>query len=73
MPESPSAGAAADPLASWNEGATKRSIMDFVARVTEAGGKDYVAPESASRRSTTTARYGPNGPIIFRLRSPLIR
>ena len=34
-----------DPLASWNDGTTKKSIVDFVARVTEAGGKDFVAPE----------------------------
>jgi hypothetical protein len=34
-----------DPLASWNDGTTKKSILDFVARVTKAGGKDYVAPE----------------------------
>jgi phosphoglycolate phosphatase-like HAD superfamily hydrolase len=34
-----------DPLASWNDGTTKKSILDFVARVTEAGGKDYGAPE----------------------------
>jgi len=34
-----------DPLASWNDGTTKKSILDFVARVTEAGGKDYAAPE----------------------------
>jgi hypothetical protein len=34
-----------DPLASWNDGTTKKSILDFVARVTEVGGKDYVTPE----------------------------
>jgi phosphoglycolate phosphatase-like HAD superfamily hydrolase len=34
-----------DPLASCNDGKTKKSILDFVARVTEAGGKDFVAPE----------------------------
>ena len=34
-----------DPLASWNDGTTKNSILDFVARVTDAGGKDYVAPK----------------------------
>jgi phosphoglycolate phosphatase-like HAD superfamily hydrolase len=34
-----------DPLASWNDGSTKKSIVDFVALVTEAGGTDYVAPE----------------------------
>jgi phosphoserine phosphatase len=45
MPQLVSDGATPDPLASWNEGAAKNSIMDFVARVTEAGGIDYVAPE----------------------------
>jgi hypothetical protein len=34
-----------DPLASWNDGPAKKSIVDFVARVTKAGGIDYVAPE----------------------------
>ncbi len=37
---------AADPLPSWNEGAAKSGILDFVARVTEEGGADYVAPEN---------------------------
>jgi phosphoserine phosphatase len=35
----------ADPLPSWNEGAAKRAIVEFVERVTEPGGPDYVAPE----------------------------
>jgi hypothetical protein len=34
-----------DALASWNDGPTKRSIVDFVARVTTTGGVDCVAPE----------------------------
>lgn len=34
-----------DPLASWNDGPTKKSIVDFVDLVTNAGGKDYVTPE----------------------------
>jgi hypothetical protein len=34
-----------DHLVSWNDGATKKSILDFVARVTEVGGTDYVPPE----------------------------
>src|SRR6516225_11393601 len=33
---------AADPLPSWNEGAAKQSILDFVARVTKEGGPDFV-------------------------------
>jgi hypothetical protein len=35
-----------DPLPSWNEGASKRTIVEFVARVTRQGGPDFVpAPE----------------------------
>jgi phosphoglycolate phosphatase-like HAD superfamily hydrolase len=36
---------ASDPLPSWNDGPTKQSILDFVARVTKEGGPDYVAPK----------------------------
>jgi phosphoglycolate phosphatase-like HAD superfamily hydrolase len=35
----------ADPLASWNDGAPKRALLDFVRRVTQAGGADFVPPE----------------------------
>jgi phosphoserine phosphatase len=41
-----SAGCAArDPLPSWNEGPTKRSITSFVAKVTRRGSPDYVRPQ----------------------------
>jgi phosphoglycolate phosphatase-like HAD superfamily hydrolase len=33
-----------DPLPSWNEGAVKKSITDFVARVTTQGGANFVPP-----------------------------
>ena len=33
-----------DPLASWNDGTAKQSIVDFVAAVTDKGGSDYVPP-----------------------------
>jgi hypothetical protein len=33
---------AADPLPSWNEGAAKKSIIEFVAKVTKEGGPDFV-------------------------------
>lgn len=39
-----------DPLPSWNEGPAKRSILDFVARVTKEGGADFVP--SADRIAT---------------------
>lgn len=34
-----------DPLRSWNDGATKAAIVDFVTRVTEVGSQDYVVSE----------------------------
>ena len=34
----------ADMLESWNDGPTKSAITDFVARVIEEGGPDYVEP-----------------------------
>src|SRR5262245_51843388 len=33
-----------DPLPSWNEGAAKKSIVDFVTRVTTDFGNDFVPP-----------------------------
>lgn len=35
---------AADPLPSWNDGATKQSILEFVASVTAQGSSDFVPP-----------------------------
>ena len=32
---------AADPLPSWNEGKSKKSIIDFVAKVTKPGSPDF--------------------------------
>ena len=39
-----SAAKAQDPLPSWNEGATKGAIIDFVTAVTDESSKDYVPP-----------------------------
>jgi hypothetical protein len=38
------ASAQSDPLPSWNDTPTKQSIVEFVGRVTKAGGPDFVAP-----------------------------
>jgi phosphoglycolate phosphatase-like HAD superfamily hydrolase len=38
------AHAETDPLPSWNDGPAKDSIIDFVTRVTEEGGSDFVEP-----------------------------
>src|SRR5882672_9634446 len=36
--------AQADPLPSWNDGATKSAIFGFVAKVTKEGSPDFVKP-----------------------------
>ncbi len=33
-----------DPLPSWNDGANKQAIVEFVEAVTSEGGADFVAP-----------------------------
>jgi phosphoglycolate phosphatase-like HAD superfamily hydrolase len=33
-----------DPLPSWNDGAARKAIVDFVAKVTKEGSPDFVAP-----------------------------
>jgi hypothetical protein len=38
----PNAVTADDPLSSWNDGPARQAIVDFVARVTTAGSKDFV-------------------------------
>ena len=37
--------AQSDPLPSWKDGAVKSAITDFVAKVTQEGGPDFVKPE----------------------------
>lgn len=37
-----SLSAADDALPSWNDGAAKKAIVDFVTRVTKEGGQDFV-------------------------------
>jgi len=40
----PSVANAGDALPSWNDGSSKKAILEFVAAVTDEKGKDYVAP-----------------------------
>ena len=55
------AQAPADPLPSWNDGAAKKSIIDFVARVDDRrAARTSCRSTSASPPSTTTARCGPS-------------
>src|ERR1700742_586964 len=41
----PASAQGADPLPSWNDGATKQSITTFVSRVSSQGGPDFVPPD----------------------------
>ena len=41
----PYAARADNPLPSWNDGAAKQAIIDFVAETTTEGGANFVAPE----------------------------
>ena len=40
------ASAQTDPLPSWNEGAAKKAIVDFVQATTMQGGTQFVPPEA---------------------------
>lgn len=40
--KAPAAAQAADPLPSWNDGAAKKAIIDFIAKVTKKGSPDFV-------------------------------
>ena len=61
----PVAFAQSDPLPSWNDGAAKKSIIDFVARVTTQGGARFrCRARSASPPSTMTARCGPSSRLL---------
>ena len=50
------AAAQPDPLPSWNDGAVKKSITDFVSRVTTPGSADFVPAE---QRIATATRSRP--------------
>jgi hypothetical protein len=60
-----------DPLPSWNDTPTKQAIIDFVDRVTKAGGPDFVAP--ADRIATfDNDGFGSNNRWMPRWPSPSI-
>jgi phosphoserine phosphatase len=58
---------AQDPLASWNDGASKRALVDFVARVTKEGGKDYVPPAQRIATFDNDGTLWAEQPMYFQL------
>ena len=47
----------ADPLPSWNDVSAKTAIVEFVAAVTNEGGKDYVKPRWLDHLAVIGVRY----------------
>jgi haloacid dehalogenase-like hydrolase len=61
------ASAAADPLPSWNEGAAKQSINEFVAKVTKEGGSDFVPPAERIAVFDNDGTFWAEQPMYFQL------
>ena len=67
------ARAQSDPLPSWNDGATKKAITDFVARVTQEGSPGYVAPEQRIATFDNDGTLWCEQPVYFQLAFALDR
>jgi hypothetical protein len=59
--------AAADPLPSWQDGATKTAIMEFVAKVTKDGGTDFVPPAERIATFDNDGTLWAEQPMYFQL------
>ncbi|MEP9375968.1 HAD family hydrolase [Aquabacter sp. CN5-332] len=59
--------AQSDPLASWNEGPAKSSIMDFVRRVTTQGGPDFVPVEERIATFDNDGTLWAEQPMYFQI------
>jgi phosphoglycolate phosphatase-like HAD superfamily hydrolase len=57
----------ADMLESWNDGPTKSAITDFVARVTEEGGPDYVEPAARVAAFDNDGTLWTEKPLVIQL------
>ena len=60
----PLAPCAADPLPSWNDGATKKAIVDFVEKVTKEGSADFVPPAERIATFDNDGTLGPSSRCI---------
>ena len=62
-----SARAQIDPLPSWNDGAAKRSITEFVAKVTKDGSSDFVPPAARIAVFDNDGTLWPEDPMPFQV------
>ncbi len=58
---------AADPLPSWNEGKSKQSILDFVAKVTKEGSPDFVPVAERIATFDNDGTLWSEQPVYFQL------
>jgi haloacid dehalogenase-like hydrolase len=56
-----------DPLPSWNDGAAKKDITEFVARVTAPGGPDFVPPAQRIATFDNDGTLWTEKPIYFQV------
>jgi phosphoglycolate phosphatase-like HAD superfamily hydrolase len=69
----PASPAAADLLPSWNEGAARKAIVDFVERTTRQGGPDFVAPAERIAVFDNDGTLWSEQPMYFQLAFALDR
>lgn len=69
----PATFAQSDPLPSWNDGPVKQAIVEFVGRVTLAGGPDYVAPAERIATFDNDGTLWAEQPIYFQFQFALDR
>ncbi|WMD22049.1 HAD family hydrolase [Achromobacter seleniivolatilans] len=55
------------PLPSWNDGPSRQAILEFVAAVTQEGGKDYVAPADRIAVFDNDGTLWSEQPLYFQL------
>jgi phosphoglycolate phosphatase-like HAD superfamily hydrolase len=67
------AGAQTDALPSWNEGAAKTAITDFVSRITQEGGANYVKPAERIAVFDNDGTLWSEQPVYFQLAFALDR
>ena len=65
--------AAADPLPSWNDGASKKAIVNFVNRVTTKGGADFIATSERIATFDNDGTLWSEQPIYFQVAFALDR
>jgi phosphoglycolate phosphatase-like HAD superfamily hydrolase len=62
-----SLASAADELPSWNDGAAKKAIIDFVTKVTKQGGPDFVQPAERIATFDNDGTLWAEQPMYFQL------